>query len=445
VISLEFINYSSNLKNLICGADTEVPIIDGRYVRGINFDNAATTPAFQSVLNEVMNFTPFYSSIHRGMGYKSQLSSNLYEQSRLIIGNFVNADLYHKTVIFVKNTTDAINKLSNSLLTEFKDGVILSTHMEHHSNDLPWRGKYKVDYVTVDQEGNLSLEDLEKKLIQHKGEVKLVTVTGASNVTGIINPIYKIATLAHKYNAKILVDGAQLVPHARVDMKPVNSPEHIDYLVFSSHKMYSPFGVGVLIGWKDTFENGSPDYVGGGTVEIVTEDYVRWNEAPFRQEAGTPNIIGVVALVSAIRTLNGVGLEGVHEYEKKLTNYAQTNIKSLPDVTLYGHQEFKDNRVAIVPFNIEGIHNDVLAKILSYEAGISVRSGCFCAHPYVQKLLKITDEEIVNHINNGYTNRPGMVRLSFGLYNTIEEIDFLTETLYKIIKNKAHYISKYST
>lgn len=442
---MKIAKHGSYLRDLICGLDMEVPIIDGRYVKGVNFDNAATTPAFQSVMNEVINFTPQYSSIHRGMGYKSQLSSNLYEQSRLIIANFVKADLYHKSIIFVNNTTHGINKLSYSLLNEFKDGVILSTHMEHHSNDLPWRGKYKVDYVTIDEEGNLSLEDLEAKLIKHNGKVRLVTVTGASNVTGIVNPIHKIATLAHQYNAKILVDGAQLVPHAQVDMKPVDSPEHIDYLVFSSHKMYAPFGVGVLIGWRDTFEKGNPDYVGGGTVDVVTEDFVRWSEAPFREEPGTPNVIGVVALINAIKTLNSVDLNYIHNLEKNLTNYAQDSLKNLPDVTIYGHQEFKDNRVAIIPFNIEGIHHETISKILSYEAGISVRSGCFCAHPYVQKLLDLTNEDIQNHINNHISKLPGMVRLSFGLYNTIEEIDFLTKILYKIIKNKAHYIEKYST
>ena len=392
-----------------------------------------------------MNFAPLYSSIHRGMGYKSQLSSNLYEQARFIIANFVNADLYHKTVIFTNNTTHAINKLSYSLLNHIKDGVILTTQMEHHSNDLPWRGKYKVDFVSVDDEGNLSLEDLEKKLIQYDGLVKLVAVTGASNVTGIVNPIHEVATMAHKYNSKILVDGAQLVPHSKVDMKPVDSPEHIDYLVFSSHKMYAPFGTGILIGWKETFEAGDPDYVGGGTVEIVTPDYVRWDHAPFREEAGTPNIFGVVALITAIKTLKSLDIESIHYYEQQLTSYAQNNLKNLPDVTIYGHQQFKENRVAIVPFNVEGIHHETLSKILSYEVGIAVRSGCFCAHPYVQKLLKVTPEEIEEHIKNRHSLLPGMVRLSFGLYNTIEEIDFFTEILYKIIKNKAHYIQKYST
>lgn len=445
MIFLEYGRYHSPHRDLICGIDTRIPIIDGSYVKGINFDNAATTPSFQSVISEVINFTPLYSSIHRGMGYKSQLSSNLYEQSRLIVANFVNADLYHKTVIFVKNTTDAINKLSHSLLNEFGEGTVLSTHMEHHSNDLPWREKFNVDYITIDEGGNLSLKDLESKLIKYNGDVKLVTVTGASNVTGVMNPIHEIAALAHKYDAKILVDGAQLVPHSKVDMMPVSSPEHIDYLAFSSHKMYAPFGVGVLIGWKDTFEKGSPDYVGGGTVDIVTQDFVKWNEAPFKEEAGTPNIIGVIALITAIKTYSSLDLANIHNYEKELTKYAYNNLENLPGVTFYGPQNFTDHKVAIIPFNIEGIHHETLSKILSYEAGIAVRSGCFCAQPYVQKLLNLSNEDIEIHIKNSHSSRPGMVRLSFGLYNTHKEIDILTEILYKIIHNKAHYIRKYST
>ncbi|MDR5658653.1 aminotransferase class V-fold PLP-dependent enzyme [Serpentinicella sp. ANB-PHB4] len=441
---MELLNYKSKYRDLVCGADTKIPLIDGRYTENINFDNAATTPPFNSVLKDIVEYAPLYSSIHRGMGYKSQLSSNLYEQSRYIISKFVNGDLNHKTIIFVKNTTDAINKLSYRLLEDYKDGVILSTTMEHHSNDLPWREKYKVDYVDVDQEGKLSLSDLEDKLKKYAGKVKLVAVAGASNVTGIINPIHKIAKLAHRYNAKILVDGAQLIPHAPVDMKPVTSDEHIDFLVFSSHKMYAPFGVGVIIGWKDIFEKGKPDYVGGGTVDIVTHDYIKWNSAPYRDEAGTPNIIGVIALISAIKTLSHIDMKSVHAYEDQLAQYAYKSMKKIPDILLYGTESFGETRLAIIPFNISGIHHETLASILSYEVGIAVRSGCFCAQPYVQKLLNLTDKDVKKYMSNKDAKRPGMVRLSFGLYNTYEEIDVLIKMLHKISSNKAHYIKKYS-
>jgi selenocysteine lyase/cysteine desulfurase len=180
--------------------------------------------------------------------------------------------------------------------------------MEHHSNDLPWRNKYNVDYIKVDDNGRLCLYDLEKKLLKYKKEVALVTVTGASNVTGYKNPIHDIAELVHKFDAKVMVDAAQLIGHSCLDMKPDNSSQHIDYLAFSAHKMYAPFGTGVLIGPEYDFVKGEPEYRGGGTIDIVTHDLIRWAEPPHKDEAGTPNIMGVVALSEAIRTLNSIGM-----------------------------------------------------------------------------------------------------------------------------------------
>ena len=314
----------SNYRHLVVGADTKVPLYNGQLTTAINFDNAASTPPLVSVMEEIVKFSSMYSSIHRGTGYKSQLSSQFFEEARSIVMKFVNANPHQDTVIFVKNTTEAINKLSYRLWDGKKKSVILSTCMEHHSNDLPWRNKFQVDYVQTDRFGKLSLEDLESKLIKHKGNVKLVTVTGASNVTGYVNPIHKIAELAHHYRAKILVDGAQLVPHQAMNMKPTNPLQHIDYLAFSAHKMYAPFGIGVLIGPKETFKQGISEMVGGGTAEIVTHDWVLWETPPHKEEAGSPNVMGVVALVAAIKTLTALGMGNIDQYENQLTNYANS-------------------------------------------------------------------------------------------------------------------------
>lgn len=235
-----YFNKRSPYRYLVVGSDTKVPLYNGQLSPCINFDNAATTPPLVSVINSIVNFSPWYSSIHRGTGYKSQLSSEIYEDSRETVGKFVEADLDKDTVIYVKNTTEAINKLSYRLCCYDDDSIILTTSMEHHSNDLPWRNKYKIDYIEVDEFGRLVMEDLKNKLIKYGDKVKLVTITGASNVTGYINPIYDIAKLVHAYGCKILVDGAQLVPHCKFSMKPYDSLEHIDYLTFSAHKMYAP-------------------------------------------------------------------------------------------------------------------------------------------------------------------------------------------------------------
>ncbi|QUH19792.1 aminotransferase class V-fold PLP-dependent enzyme [Alkaliphilus sp. B6464] len=440
---MEYINSFYHFRDLVVGVDTNIPLTDQTYTTAINFDNAATTPPFNHVMNEIVKFSPWYSSIHRGAGYKSQVSSKLYDDARNIIAEFVGANIDYHSIIFVKNATEAINKLSNKLLPLYKDGVVISTCMEHHSNDLPWRGKYKMDYISIDKYGQLSMEDLKSKLIKYDDKVKLVTVTGASNVTGYINPIHKIAELAHSHGAKILVDGAQLVPHAPVDMKSLDSPEHIDYLVFSGHKMYAPFGTGVLIGPKTTFMKSPPDYSGGGTVKIVTHDHIEWLDPPEREEAGTPNIMGVLAITWAIKLLNELGMHNIEDYEKMLTDHAIDSLQNIPYVELYHNPIKRGKSVSIIPFNIKGLHHSIVANILSHEFGIAVRNGCFCAQPYIQRLLNISPEDTKKYIGNSHLPIPGMVRISLGIYNTIEEINTLVKALYHISLNRKFYFEKY--
>ncbi|KEI01138.1 aminotransferase class V-fold PLP-dependent enzyme [Clostridium botulinum] len=434
---------TSFYRKLVVAVNTKVPLINGEYGQAINFDNAATTPPFTTVVDEVIKFMYLYSSVHRGFGYKSQFSTKVYENSRNVVAKFVNCDTKYNSIIFVKNTTEAINKLSNMLYSKLKDYVILSTDMEHHSNDLPWR-KYNIDYIGLDKNFRLSLDDLKTKLQNYNGKVKLVTVTGASNVTGFKNSIHEIAKLAHMYGAKILVDGAQLVPHSAVDMKPMDSDEHIDYLAFSAHKLYAPFGTGVLIAPKSDLNDIPPDYSGGGTVDIVTHDTIKWLDTPSKDEAGSPNVIGVVALSASLKTLSILGMKNIEMYENYLAKYTIDALKTIPDIKLYCDNNPTYNHISTIPFNIKGITHETVAKILSYESGISVRDGCFCAQPYVQKLLKLTPEQIDERVKTG-SHKPGMVRISLGLYNTTKEIDVLISTLKKIVSSKDAYIKKYSS
>ncbi len=440
---MEYSGPFSPYRDLVVGVDKQIPLWDNTYTTGINFDNAATTPPFNSVISGILNFSPWYSSIHRGAGYKSQLSSKLYDNARHIIANFVGADINQNSIIFVKNTTEAINKLSNKLYPLYKDGVILSTCMEHHSNDLPWRDKYTIDYISINKYGELSMEDLENKLKKYENRVKLVAITGASNVTGYINPIHTIAELTHSYGAKILVDGAQLVPHCPVDMKPFDDPQHIDFLVFSGHKMYAPFGTGVLIGPKDIFMEGPPDYSGGGTVKYVTHEHIQWLDPPEREEAGTPNIIGVLSITSAIELLNKIGMHHVEDYERMLTNHAINSLKNIPYIELYHNPQNTKNSISIIPFNIKGMHHNIVATILSNEFGIAVRNGCFCAQPYMQRLLNISPEDSKRYMDDSTLPLPGMVRISFGLYNTIDEVNTLIKALFHISLNREFYFEKY--
>lgn len=434
---------ANQLRRYIVGIDKKVPLFNGKQIAEINFDNAATTPPIVSVMNGICRYLPWYSSVHRGAGYKSRFSTRIYEKTRESICDFVGADYKKDVVIFTSNTTQAINKLAKRFFQKEGERIVLSTVMEHHSNDLPWRHQYNMDYIGVDRYGRLDDKDLEFKLKKYKGKVKLVVVTGASNVTGYINPIHKIATLVHQYGAKIFVDGAQLVPHALVDMKPHSNSEHIDFLAFSAHKMYAPFGTGVLVGNKTLFEDGSPSDPGGGTVKYVTHKDVLWNDPPQNEEAGSPNIVGVVALGEAIRFLQHIGMEKLYQSEKKLLKYAFEQLRTIEDLIIYGDFCNINDRVGIISFNVKGVSHEITALALAFEGGISVRSGCFCAQPYVQKILNISEEESQKYMKNEYKKRPGVVRISFGLYNTYHEVDRMIVVLKMISRNKNYFIKRY--
>lgn len=429
-------------KDLVIGSRSLVELNNKNRVHYINFDNAATTPPFRTVMNRLNSLAPIYSSVHRGTGQKSIISSKLYEKGRRDVLDFIKANERTTMVIFLKNTTECINKLSYRLKPVIEDKVVLITYMEHHSNMLPWRERYKTDYVDIDLHGRLDLNDLELKLKKYKGDVKLVCVAAASNVTGYVNPVHDIAAICHKYGALILVDGAQAVPHMSFDMKDDNDPQHIDFLAFSAHKMYAPFGTGALITPKNIFIEGSPEMVGGGTVQFVSADDVIWAYPPEKEEAGTPNLMGVEALSESIRTINSIGMGNIEAYEKDLLKYAYDRIIQIPNIVLYDDGD-TDRKVSLISFNIAGLHHSIVAQILGEEGGIAVRNGCFCAQPYVQRLLWITRSQMESYRSCPKMALPGMVRVSFGIYNDYNEIDLFIYMLEKIANNIPYYQNKY--
>lgn len=425
------------LPELLVGYDTVVPTLNGPK-RYINFDNAASTPTFSNIADSVVSFLRWYSNVHRGTGFKSQLASWAFEQSRDIVADFVGADLSKQVVIFTKNTTEAINKLAHRL--QFSPGdVVLTTLMEHHSNELPWRRVANVEHIGLNADGTISKEDFADKLKKYNGRVKLVAITGASNVTGYINDIDYFACETHKAGAKIMIDGAQLAPHRQVDLKPNDPKCAIDYFVLSAHKMYAPFGVGVLIGDRETFEFGDPDTVGGGVVDIVTLEEAYWTDLPEKEEAGTPDIVGVVALAQMIRMFEAIGWDAIIKHEADLTTYALEKLRDIDGVKLYGDTDPNNtmNRLGVVALNIKDLPHALTAAILSYEGGIGVRSGCFCAHTYVKELLQVSniDSQLLEEaiLNRDRSNIPGAIRMSFGIYNTTGEIDRFVEMVKKIV------------
>ncbi len=435
------------IQQMVVGYDARVPLLDGREVPYINFDNAASTPVLKPVLDKVNEFLYWYSNIHRGTGFKSQLASEAYDRAREVVARFVKVDPDGHTIIFGKNATEAINKLAHRFSLE-PDQVILVSKMEHHSNDLPWRSRGKVIHIDIDEQGRLREDDLLEKLDTYRDRVALFAVTGASNVTGWVNDIHHLAEICHRYGTKILVDGAQLIPHRPVDMRPQDDPGHIDFLAFSAHKIYAPFGTGVLIGDADVFAEGDPDYVGGGTVDIVTLDYTYWTDVPEKEEAGTPNVVGVIALAKALLVMEELGMDQVAAHEEQLTRYALQRLREIPEVTIYGSDDPTEtsHRLGVISFNVNGLPNNLVAAVLNYEGGIGVRNGCFCAHPYIKCLLNIDEQasrrleqQILQHDRS---QLPGAVRVSFGIYNDESEIDVLIELLKRIAKRnwKGDYV-----
>ncbi len=433
----------ARLREQVVGIDTKIPLLDGTLRPYVFLDNAASTPTFRSVLDRMAEFLPWYSGVHRGMGYKAVVATEVYDQTRRIAGEFVGADLSKNVVLFGKNTTESINKLASHFPFSATD-IVITTAMEHHSNDLPWRKHCTVLHVGTLPDGSLDLDALRRELRRSAGKVRLVAVTGASNVTGICNPVHEIAAWAHEAGAKIFVDAAQLVAHRPVDMLPDSDPGHIDFLAYSSHKVYAPFGIGVLIGPTEFFLAGDPEYVGGGTVAYVGLDSVEWGNLPQKEEAGSPNVVGSVALAEAIAVLRSVGLEEIAHHEQRLLRYAIGKMRKLGGTRIFGPTEDISKKVGVLPFTVDGMDHALVATILSTEGGIGVRNGNFCAQPYMRKLLDVSPEEERQKRAARCDNPtlPGMVRASFGCYNNDEDIDRFIETLTKIVRKE--YVGSYS-
>ena len=369
----------------------------------IYFDNAATTQKPRQVINTLCNYYENYcANIHRGIHTLSQESSELYEEARRKVARFINAD--EREIIFVRNTTEAINLVSNSLKGE---GKILTSVMEHHSNLLPWNRTRKVEYIDIDHEGRLSIDDLRNK-IDHS--TLLVAISHISNVLGLVNPIQIVIDEAKKAGALCLVDGAQSIPHLKIDVKELGC----DFLVFSGHKMLGPAGIGVLYIKQDIYERMEPYLLGGSTIkEVHIDEYVP-EVPPLSYEAGTPNIEGAIALGAAIDYLEDVQMDNIYAHDKFLVEQALERMQKIDNLEIYGSLDHKD-RLAVISFNVKGMGCHAVAKVLNLRENIMIRSGFHCAQPLHDRL-----------------GIGPSARVSFYLYNSKEEIEILAELLGKL-------------
>jgi selenocysteine lyase/cysteine desulfurase len=402
------------------GAGTQVPLVTGGRAEYANLDLAASAPALEAVAAHVADVLPLLSSVHRGAGYLSQVSTALLERARECVGEFVGAR-EHDVVVFTRNTTDALNLLATAV-----PGAVLCLDVEHHANLLPWRSaRADAPHRTLPAASTVeeTLAALEAAL--RATPTALLTVTGASNVTGEVLPLRRIAAIAHAAGARVAVDAAQLAPHRRVDLAATG----VDYVALSGHKLYAPFGAGALIGRRDWLDAAAPYLAGGGAVTQVDLDGATWAPAPHRHEAGTPNVLGVAALAQACRTLAPVldGAGPVHE--RVLLDRLAAGLATVPGVTPLRIWPDSPDRVAVQSFTVAGFSAGFVAAYLSAEHGIGVRDGKFCAHPLLERLCQ----------DSGAGGDGTAVRASIGLGTTAEHVDRLVDALRELVTRGARW------
>lgn len=435
----------------VIGEDYIVETIHGQKIPYLNLDNAATTSSFKIIWNKLAPFLESYGSIHRGSGIKSQISTAIFKESISNILNFLGVSDKEYSLIITHNTTSAINKLSRMLALSEEDTIFISG-FEHSANDLPWRKGPRIVFIPSDDDGQLDLEYFEAELKKNISERKFVAVSGASNITGAITPIYDIAKMAHAHNAFVMVDAAQLVAHREINLLGTHHDERIDFISFSGHKMYAPFGGGVLIGRRETLETMVPDDIGGGSVDFVTPDsYDLANDLIKRLNAGTPNVIGIVSMALACEILRDqIGFNAVFEHEQALLNKAKEIMPQIKNLQTYCDLDFDANKkCAILTFNLKGVHPSLVAARLGHEFGIGVRQGAICQFSYVARLLGLGSEEVMAARRAVLSGQPelmfGIVRTSFGIENNIEDLDRLAEALIEIAntpeKNNDYFVN----
>jgi selenocysteine lyase/cysteine desulfurase len=356
----------------LVGSAQQVPLVQGGQVPYANLDYAASAPALESVAVRVNEILPRYASVHRGAGYASRVCTAAYESARGEIASFLGTGR-NDVVIFTRNTTDALN-----LLASAAPGPVVHLDVEHHANLLPWQAS-RGRVVTAQPTLAATLSAISDELARQPAA--LLAVTGASNVTGECLPLPDLAALAHRHGARLAVDGAQLVPHRPVDM----SGTGVDYLAFSGHKVYAPFGAGVLAGPRDWLDAAPPHLAGGGAVREVTATTVTWADSPARHEGGTPNLLGAVALAEACRVLTSLAPGTAAAHEEALTGRMRGGLAAL-GATVHTIWPDAIDSVGIVSFSLPGVDAALLATYLSAEHGIGVRDGRFCAHPLFARL-----------------------------------------------------------
>lgn len=421
---------------MVTGSNAAVDLLGGERVRVVKLNNAATTPPFVRTIDALRTFFDSYGALHRGAGPHANRTVEIAEQSIAIIREFLGVS-EDQSMIFSSNTSASISGLARLMVLTEED-VILTSCIEHTSNNLPWRynTKTKIVEAAAFNDGSLDMADLEQKAALHGANLKWIAITGASNLTGYIPDLKRLSEIAHKHGARLFVDAAQLAPH-----RPINMVEEgIDALAFSAHKIYSPFGLGVLVLPKDMLAR-TPIDPGGGSIDMISEKDIVWAPSTERHQTGTWNVTGIVALAESCRVMMDVGWKTILDHERELVEYTAKHLATIPDLTLHVPLEkfLSEDRIGTFPFTLKGYHHALLSAILDHEYGIETRAGTICNHRLVRRWFNVDDDAqgiIEERIRSGDRLASyGAVRASIGIYNTQEDIDRLVDALRSIQEN----------
>ncbi|MCD9593906.1 aminotransferase class V-fold PLP-dependent enzyme [Streptomyces malaysiensis subsp. malaysiensis] len=425
----------------VLGSDVLVPLVTGGEVTYAALDYAASAPALRRVWDDIAAYAPYYGSVHRGAGYLSQLSTDLFENSRKDVAAFLGCR-EDDQVVFTRSTTDSLNLLA-AVAPRGTEVFVFET--EHHASLLPWeqRADLTVRYLSAPRSPRQAVETLERALAGRSGGPALVCVTGASNVTGELWPVRELAAAAHAHGARIVLDAAQLAPHHPVDIAEAD----VDWVAFSGHKLYAPFGAGVLAGRADWLREARPYLAGGGASRKVARRDdggvdVEWHTTAARHEAGSPNVIGVYAIASACKALTEAGFEGLVARERQLIEKVRAGLAEVPEVRVLSLFGDDAPRVGVLSFVVEGWNSSHFAAALSAEYGIGVRDGLFCAHPLVRTLLDSEPDE------PGECGAPeaapgeralNAIRVSFGAGTPDEHVERFVGAVKELVRDGARW------
>ncbi|WP_411069739.1 aminotransferase class V-fold PLP-dependent enzyme [Streptomyces sp. cmx-4-25] len=427
----------------VLGRDVTVPLVTGGEVTYAALDYAASAPALQRVWDDVAAYAPYYGSVHRGAGYLSQLSTDLFENSRATVAEFLDCRPGDQ-VVFTRSTTDSLNLLAAAVPA---DCQVFVFETEHHASLLPWRDA-RVTYLNAPRTPAQAVETLERALADRDPYgPALVCVTGASNVTGELWPVKELAAAAHAHGARIVVDAAQLAPHHPVSVTDLD----VDWIAFSGHKLYAPFGSGVLAGRADWLQDSQPYLAGGGASRKVARRAdggvdVEWHTTAARHEAGSPNVIGVYSIASACKALTEAGFDALVARENHLIAKVREGLAEVPEVRVLSLFGDDAPRVGVISFVVEGWNSSHFAAALSAEYGIGVRDGLFCAHPLVRTLLGSDPQD------PGECGAPeaapgerslNAIRVSFGAGTPDEHVERFVGAVKELVRDGARW--KYRT